>query len=60
MRKKQKTHRKEKSQRAYKDFIFIVKWYKNNFDVMPYIVIYVKMNIKKKKLLFIDYRYGEI
>lgn len=37
MRKKQKINKKKQSQRAYKDFIFLVNWYKNKFDVIPYI-----------------------
>lgn len=37
MRKKQKIHKKNQSQRAYKGFISIVKWYKNKFDIIPYI-----------------------
>ena len=37
MRKKQKIKKKKKSQRAYKDFITIVKWYKFHFDVISYI-----------------------
>ena len=37
MRKKQKTNKKKQSQRAYKDFITIVKWHKYHFDVFSYI-----------------------
>lgn len=37
MRKKQKINSKKKSQRAYKDFITIVKWHKYHFDIMSYI-----------------------
>lgn len=48
MRKKQKIKKKKKSQRAYKDFITIVKWYKFHFDVISYIVIYMEMGLKKK------------
>ena len=34
MRKKQKIKKKKKCQRSYKDFISIVKWHKNDFDVL--------------------------
>ena len=37
MRKKQKTNKKKQSQRAYKDFITIVKWHKYHFDVISHI-----------------------
>ena len=37
MRKKQKIKSKKKSQRSFGAFISIVKWYKNNFDVISYI-----------------------
>lgn len=37
MRKKQKTNKKKQSQRSYKDFISIVKWHKNKFDVLSHI-----------------------
>lgn len=37
MQKKQKIYKKNQSQRAYKGFISIVKWYKTKFDVIPYI-----------------------
>lgn len=50
MRKKQKTHRKQKSQRAYKDFIFKVKWCKNKFDVMPYISNICENEYKKEEI----------
>ena len=37
MRKKQKINKKKQSQRAYKDFIFLVNWHKNKFDVIFHI-----------------------
>lgn len=37
MRKKQKITSKKKSQRSFRAFISIVKWYKNKFDVALYI-----------------------
>ena len=37
MRKKQKMISKKKSQRSFRAFISIVKWYKNKFDVALYI-----------------------
>lgn len=37
MRKKQKINKKKQSQRAYKDFIFLVNWHKNKFDVISHI-----------------------
>ena len=37
MRKKQKINKKKQSQRAYKDFIFLVNWHKNKFDIISHI-----------------------
>ena len=37
MRKKQKIKSKKQSQRSFRAFISIVKWYKNKFDVALYI-----------------------
>lgn len=37
MRKKQKIHKKKQSQRSYKGFISLVKWYKDKFDVILHI-----------------------
>ena len=48
MRKKQKIKKKKKCQRTYKDFISIVKWHKNKFDVLSYISnIYENRNKKE-------------
>ena len=49
MRKKQKINKKKQSQRAYKDFITIVKWHKFHFDVIPYISN-IYENEKKKEV----------
>ena len=43
MRKKQKINKKKQSQRAYKDFIFLVNWHKNKFDI-------IKQNFELMKL----------
>ena len=37
MRKKQKINKKKKSQRSYKDFISLIKWHKNDFDIISHI-----------------------
>ena len=37
MQKKQKIAKKKKSQKAYKDFIHIVKWFKDDFILASYI-----------------------
>lgn len=37
MRKKQKINKKKQNQRSYKGFIFLIKWYKNDFDVISHI-----------------------
>lgn len=50
MRKKQKTSKKRKSQRAFKDFISIVKRCKNDFDVIPYISNIYGNEYRKKKV----------
>lgn len=50
MRKKQKTHKKKQSQRAYKDFISKVKWCRNKFDVIPYISNICEDEHKKEEI----------
>ena len=37
MRKKQKISKKKKSQKVYKDFIYIVKWWKYDFILASHI-----------------------
>ena len=49
MQKKQKIAKKKKSQKAYKDFIHIVKWFKDDFILASYISnIYDDDNDKKE------------
>lgn len=49
MRKKQKTKLKKQSKRAYKGFISMVKWWKNDLNLLPYISnIYDTGYIKKE------------
>lgn len=50
MRKKQKKNKRRKSQRAFKGFIFIVKWCKNDSDVLPYISNIYEDECQKKKI----------
>ena len=57
MRKKQKINKKKQSQRSYKDFISLIKWHKNDFDIISHISNIYEI---KKKLSFIDCHYGEI
>ena len=50
MRKKQKTNKKKQSQRAYKDFITIVKWHKYHFDIISHISNIYENERKKCKI----------
>lgn len=50
MRKKQKIKSKNKSQRAFKGFISIIKWYKNKFDVMSHISNIYENEYQKKEV----------
>ena len=52
MRKKQKINKKKKSQRAYKDFIFLIKWYKNNFDITSHISNIYENKYKKEVTIY--------
>lgn len=52
MRKKQKTNNKKKRQRAYKDFISIVKWYKFNFDNTSHISNIYENEYKKEMTVY--------
>ena len=52
MRKKQKIKKKKQSQRAYKDFISIVKWHKNKFDVLSYISNIYENGNKKEVVVY--------
>ena len=52
MRKKQKINKKKKSQRSYKDFISIVKWHKNNFDIISHISNIYGNEIKKEVVVY--------
>ena len=52
MRKKQKTNKKKQSQRAYKDFIFLVNWYKNKFDVLSHISNIYENETKKEVTIY--------
>jgi len=48
MQKKQKIAKKKKSQKAYKDFIHIVKWFKDDFILASYISNIYDDNNKKE------------
>ena len=48
MQKKQKIAKKKKSQKAYKDFIHIVKWFKDDFILASYISNIYDDNDKKE------------
>lgn len=50
MRKKQKIKSKKQSQRAYKDFISIVKWWKKHSDVIIHISNIYESNYLKKEI----------
>lgn len=50
MRKKQKIKKQNKSQRTFKGFISIVKWCKNDFDVISYISNIYKNEFSKKEI----------
>lgn len=50
MRKKQKIKLKKKSQRSFKGFISIVKWCKNDFDVISYISNIYENDYPKKEI----------
>ena len=52
MRKKQKINKKKKSQRSYKDFISIVKWHKNKFDVLSHISNIYENGDKKEVVVY--------
>ena len=52
MRKKQKTNKKKQSQRAYKDFITIVKWHKYHFDVISHISNIYENEYKKEVTIY--------
>lgn len=52
MRKKQKIYKKKQSQRSYKGFIFLIKWYKNDFDVIPYISNIYGNEYKKEVIVY--------
>ena len=53
MRKKQKINKKKKSQRSYKDFISLVKWHKNKFDVLSYISNIYENGDKKEVVVYL-------
>ena len=48
MQKKQKIAKKKKSQKAYKDFIHIVKWFKDDFILASHISNIYDDNDKKE------------
>lgn len=52
MRKKQKINNKKKRQRAYKDFIIIVKWHKFHFDVISHISNIYENEYKKEVAIY--------
>ena len=52
MQKKQKIFKKNKSQRAYGDFIHIAKWWKHNFIFVPHISNIYDDNEKKEINLY--------
>ena len=52
MRKKQKINKKKKSQRSYKDFISIVKWHKNDFDIISHISNIYENGDKKEVVVY--------
>ena len=52
MRKKQKINNKKKRQRAYKDFIIIVKWHKFHFDVISHISNIYENEYKKEVTIY--------
>ena len=52
MRKKQKIKKKKQTQRAYKDFISIVKWHKNKFDVLSHISNIYENGDKKEVVVY--------
>lgn len=50
MRKKQKIKSKKQNQRAYSAFISKIKWWKNEFDVIPYISNIYGNECQKKEI----------
>ncbi len=52
MRKKQKINKKKKSQRSYKDFISLIKWHKNKFDVLSHISNIYGNETKKEVVVY--------
>lgn len=52
MRKKQKIKKKKKSQRAYKDFVIIVKWHKYHFDIISHISNIYENEYKKEVTIY--------